>query len=391
MKALTEKGFLRPTYDEIVERLVTLAKGLFGDDIETDEKTPLGKYIRLIAKGLAETYEDIEGHYYAHFVNTARGLSLDRLCVLAGISRNAPIRAIHVVEFTGTPEYEIPSGFLVSTADDVLFYTEDVLTIPESGKIEGYVYCTVPGTVGNVKVGSISQIVNPNMNIESITHKDVYQLGDEEETDAELRARFLLAIAGSGSATIDAIRAEILRVPKVQSCIIEENDTENTDEAGRPGHSFECYVLAPEEQDELIAQAIFRKKPIGIKSVGDVTVAVVDNGGFSHDIKFSRTTATNIYIKATVKVNSLFPRDGRDQIISNLVYYVDSMPNGEDVIQSSFYSKIYAVAGVKDVTVLQLSTDGTSYSTNNITCTPAQVARLPVENITLEVENYVDT
>lgn len=85
---LTEQGYHRPTYDEILESKEQLARTLFGEDIETSEQTPLGKFIRIGAYDLSKAYEDIENVYYARFPNTASGISLDRLCVFVGISRN---------------------------------------------------------------------------------------------------------------------------------------------------------------------------------------------------------------------------------------------------------------------------------------------------------------
>ena len=46
---LTSKGFERLTYDEIVNKIIQKAKELFGEDIDTSELTPLGKFIRINA------------------------------------------------------------------------------------------------------------------------------------------------------------------------------------------------------------------------------------------------------------------------------------------------------------------------------------------------------
>ena len=53
---LNELGYTRRTYDDIIESKIQRAKELFGEDIETDETTPLGKLIRINAydQALAE-------------------------------------------------------------------------------------------------------------------------------------------------------------------------------------------------------------------------------------------------------------------------------------------------------------------------------------------------
>ena len=65
--SLTELGFHRSTYDEILEDKIQLAQNLFGEDIETSEQTPLGKFIRIGAYDLSKAYEDLENIYYARF------------------------------------------------------------------------------------------------------------------------------------------------------------------------------------------------------------------------------------------------------------------------------------------------------------------------------------
>lgn len=51
---LTDKGFQRPTYDDLLTRQENRAKTLFGEDIDTSSQSILGKYIRLNVEDLAE-------------------------------------------------------------------------------------------------------------------------------------------------------------------------------------------------------------------------------------------------------------------------------------------------------------------------------------------------
>ena len=99
---LTELGFERPTYDELLQKQIERAKLLFGDDIDTGETTPFGKYIRINVADFADLYELAEKVYYARFPNAATGVSLDRLCPFVGISRNPATYARHKIRFHGT-------------------------------------------------------------------------------------------------------------------------------------------------------------------------------------------------------------------------------------------------------------------------------------------------
>lgn len=100
MAVLSNIGFKRPTYAEILDAQIARAKTLFGDDIETSELTILGKYIRLNVYDIAKLYEELENVYYARFPMTATGESLDRLCVFAGITRNPATASQHILKIT---------------------------------------------------------------------------------------------------------------------------------------------------------------------------------------------------------------------------------------------------------------------------------------------------
>ena len=45
--AINEQGYVRPTYEDILAGRIEQAKELFGDDIDTSDASPLGKFIRL--------------------------------------------------------------------------------------------------------------------------------------------------------------------------------------------------------------------------------------------------------------------------------------------------------------------------------------------------------
>lgn len=387
---ISEKGYIRPTYDEILEDRIELAKELFGDDIDTSDASTLGKFIRLSVQDLANAFEAQEIIYYARFPNTATGQSLDRLMPFAGIARNPATRAEHAVKFIGTAGYEVPVGFLVGTTGDEEFYLVNSVVLDENGEGTGIVQCTELGTVGNVTLGEITAIVHPDVNVLEIEHSGIETLGTDTESDSDLRERFRSAIEGAGSATTAAIRGAVMRVAGVKGCTIVENRENTGDEKGRPPHSFEAYVHASENLDQAVAEAIFEKKPLGIKSVGDVAVEVADASGGTQTVYFSRVSEIALHIKVTVVTDSLFELDGIEQIKTALTGYVGGLTNGDDVIYTSLYKHIFGVAGVKDVTALSMSLDGSDYLTSNIVVADDTVATLDAENITVEVTAYAD-
>lgn len=370
---ITESGFKRRTFDEILSDKIARAKELFGEDIETSELTPLGKFIRINAYDQALTEEEAEMIYNSIFPNTAIETSLDRLCVFAGISRNAATKARYVVEIAGTAETLVNYGFLVGTQSDINYSVvgkaiiqegntvetvEGDVFIGEDGKVLITVECTESGEIGNVLVQEINKIVNPSADIESVKGEMLIHKGEETESDFELRNRFAESKEGLGSCNENAIKSALMRIPSVTHSGIIVNEENG---------SFECFVNGGDNYHKEIAETIFEKKPIGIKTTGTVEQEIYDDGGNSHIIRFSHTTNKSVYVRVAIKTNTTFEGEtGKQEIKNNLETYIDSVGIGNPVVLSSLYGQIHSVAGVHEVTELYLSTDRSTWEEKNI-------------------------
>ena len=390
---LDDLGFHRPTYAELLAEQETRARQLFGDDIETGEATPLGKYLRLNVYDYARLYELAEKIYYARFPNFATGVQLDRLTPFANISRNPATVARHIVEFYGIAGKTVEQGSLVATGDGVTFYTLEDATMQDEGLGLGTarvtVECTEFGTVGNVAVGEIDRMGNPNGYVREVRHIALKLLAKDAETDKALRERFHDVVKGTGSGTWEALYGALERIINVDGVVIVENDTAET-VGTMPPHSFQCYVVAPNTLDKQIGQTIFDKKPIGIKPLGEVEVTVLDSAGSAHIMRFSRAIEKQISLQATIKKTTSYPEDGTEQIKNNIANLINGLSNGDDVILSRLYSAIHAVDGVAEVANLQMKAGSGAFAASNIICLPAEFARIQKENITLTVVQYVD-
>lgn len=374
--ALSELGFNRPSYDEILDEQTERAKTLFGETIDTSELSTLGKFIRINAKDIDTLYQMLEGVYYSRFPKTASGVSLDRLCVFAGISRNSAIAARHKVTITGTAGAEVEAGFEVSDEEQsVVFYTDDDYVIGENGTVTAYVECDETGTDGNILSSKINTVVNPVADVEDVIGVELVTTGEDGESDAEFRQRFLKAISGSGSGTADAIKGAVMRVNGVDDCTIIE-DLENS--------RFKCIVSYDDTETtkQLIAQAIFEKKPIGVKTYGNIAVdvEVEGEGGEPHTIYFDATTKNNVKIQFVIATNNYFEEDGIEQIKGNIISYLSQFSNGETLYVSSLFSLIY-VTGVVSASGLSVAKDNVAY-TDTVTFSDGEVART--------AESYID-
>lgn len=363
---LTDNGFVRRTYDDILNAKVQRAKELFGEDIDTSDLTPLGKLIRINAYDQALAKEELEAVYNARFPNTASGQSLDRLLVFCGLTRNPAVAAEYSVKIMGATGTLIEPGFLVGTETGIQYYTTQGATIGESGSVNVDAACTQAGAIGNVNAAAISVIVNPDANITAATGVERLRAGTDTESDAALRGRLQAAYAGASSSNADAIRAALLRVPTVLFAAVVANDGDEADADERPPHSFEYYILGGDDYEDEIGQAIFDKRPIGIRTVGDKSVTVTDASGNAQTVYFSYAPHVQIYVKAQIKTGSTYPADGADRIYSAVAGYIDGLGIGTSLVLSTLYGRIYSVSGVDEVTSLTVSTDGATYSASNV-------------------------
>jgi len=379
--ALDSTGFKRKRFAELVLEMEEKAKEAFGAQINTSERSPIGIILRLYAWFLSLSWQNAEDVYNSGYINTATRASLSRLGPYVGIQRIQAMRATGSVTFTGTSGYTVPAGFRIATSSGVLFEIADDVTLA-SGTGDAPIRAVTAGRSGNVAAGQITIIVNPTPSVTAVTNAAETGGGREVETDTEFRDRFRLSVAGGGAATLDSIRGALLRVSGVRAATVIENYTSTADGDGRPPKSFEAYVLGGEPSD--IGQTILAVKAAGIQPWGSESVIVQDDGGFGHEMKFSYADEVTAHIRMTVSTDVRFPADGAAQLTSAVIRYVGGedadgsvyvgLNMGEGVVISRLISAAYSVEGIVDVAI-ELSTDGTTWGTSNLSIAANEVAQ----------------
>lgn len=385
---LNENGYKRKNYDALLSEMQDKAKELFGEQTNVSQRSVMGILLRIMAWFLSLAWKDNEDVYYSAHKNAATGKNLDRLLPYAGIERNLAQNAEGTIDISGTANYTVPAGFQGSTDTDIFFETIEDIILDGSGYGLGEIRALEPGTKGNVAANTIVNIVNPDANVTSINNPAPTTGGREKETDQELRDRWDISIEGLGKATTPAIRSKLLKIPKVRAATVIENYTESTDSEGRPKKSFQAYVLGGSSQE--IGETIFENKPGGIRPYGDIEVDVTDIAEYPHKVYFSRAIEKSVYVNISISTNNAFPVDGDDQVKASIVRYIGGegesgalfagLNMGEDVIYSRLFSIIYQVDGLDDVNI-ELSTDGTNYSSGNLLVDIQEVAQTDYNNL----------
>lgn len=359
---MTECGFRKLTYAEILEQQIIRAKDLFGQDIDTSEKSVLGKYIRLNVSDFAKREEALEAIYLARYIDTATGISLDRLAPFANITRNSQTYAVLsvIVENTGANNAAIPMNTNLVSSSGILYHTVRQAVIAGSQTGTLLVECNTAGTVGNdTSIIDFYQTQIPNVKILSA---EIVSAGQDMETDAQLRTRWKKSLAGAGISTYDSIIGGILRISGIQDCVIFENDTDKNIDDGSgfmiPPHSFETVVSGGMDASAEIAQVIFNKKPIGIGTAGANAYTVEDAAGILHTICFSYAETVSSKVVMMIQTGYVLPESYVHDIAESVVSYFTSNQMGQTIYPVSVCAAVMNTGLAETVTELAFSQSG---------------------------------
>lgn len=378
---LNPTGFRKKVFSDVWEDTKSRIRAIPGlARINLLRETFLGGVVATVSLAISEGWDVLQELYSAGDPDGASARALDNLMAIVGKYR-LPATPTLVTATVNLAVGTYAAGALVASVygkPTVTFRNRDSITRTGSTGDETAVFvCDSTGKIP-CPTGTLTVIAVGVTGWNSVTNPADGVPGREIETDAELRARRLVF---SSTFTL----ANDTRVKKL---FIFDNNTDATVD-GRPPHSFEAVVwdgtVDPDPvimPDIDIAKLLFRSKPAGIQTVGDITETVEDSNGYLHDISFSRPDVLDIYLKIT-----LTEGDGWDDVsgpiavADALVAFGDSVLTcGSTVVRSALFGPSF-VAGVFDVTNVQLGLATNPSGTANLTTTAKQIPRFSAANI----------
>lgn len=231
------------------------------------------------------------------------------------------------------------------------------------------------------EANTITLIQTPVLGWDSVTNPMAASTGSDEETDSELRERFRKSKYTRATNILESLYSGLISLDNIKEVQIYENDTDVTDDKGIPAHSFLPIVLGG--LDSEVANTIWKRKPLGIRSVGNTSVTIYDSQGFAHQIGFQRPAPVTIYINMNLTTDSNYPENGDESIKTDLVaYFNNNFGIGDDVVYSRLYTPINLVPG-HQVNSLTVGTSPNPSSVSNIAIPFNAIASLSTANITI--------
>lgn len=269
------------------------------------------------------------------------------------------------------------SGITLSLADNVLNVKStdpaNTFSVAAEGvtlsRIGSPVHFTSDTTGAvNPSIGEMTQIVTAYTGWDAVSNNRAAAVGNAAETDVSLRQRWNRSVYSRGRTMAESIAEALYQVEGVTMAKVYENDSDETDAAGRPPHSIECIVTGGELQD--ICDTIWARKALGIDTYGSTRLPVTDSQGITHDIGFNRPAEVKIWIKVVIHENpdEVFAASGLTDIAEAILQKGQASAVGEDVILQKFYCVMYGAAsgvGQVELTACAGEEEGT-YTAENI-------------------------
>ncbi|PUD96088.1 hypothetical protein DA477_09300 [Levilactobacillus brevis] len=343
---LDSTGLTILNFHQLLNQLSAKTKEMMGDDMNTDQNSVVGMYIRIISWLQNIVNQDLEAVYYSNFVDQAEGISLDRLGSNYSVTRNPAQAATVMLNFTGTTGTVIPEETVYTTESGVEFEMVDTVTLDDSGKGSGEAVCTALDETGNVAPNTISVQGENIAGVESVTNPTQASGGAEIETDDAYRQRIHLNMESQPGPTYYGLYTGLYALPGVEQVQIVPNLTMETDSYGNPPKSLHFYVRGGREDD--VAQAILDNIAAGIQTVGKIKKAVKDIGGHTHDVFFDTATVVPIYVSMSLKTSDGFNSETSPaEIVQAIKDYLSGLIMGDKVVFTKLYQAIYNISGVE--------------------------------------------
>lgn len=302
---LTATGFVATTVDEEVADLNDKFLANVDASLDLAADQPFGQIIAIFAEKYAELMELGATVYNAINPNAAEGQLLVNDCALSGTTPQVATYSTVVANLTlaaGTTVTAGATAIVASQPANVWVLMADAVN---SGGSTAVITATFrsqnPGPfVANA--GTLTVIGTPTIGWLAVGNSVDAIQGVPADTDATLRARRQVELAGEGSGDLDAIRSAVIKVAGVLQVLVFENTGLSTDGTGLPGKAFRVVIWdgpGHSASNNAVAQAIWDHKPSGILAFGGTTGQATDSQGNIQTISFDRAVQLRIYCVVT--------------------------------------------------------------------------------------------
>ena len=383
-------------YNDVMALFVS-AFALQNKQLNTSGTTPQGQLALSIADIINNKNIDILKMCNNFDIDKSTGIFLDALCVLFGITRKQAQPTIVNCVCTGIP------GTIIygineenpSKAQDLsgnTYICSSTTTIPAGGSVTVQFQNEVGGAI-SCAANTLTTIITTTPGWDTINNPADGVIGDNTETDAELRKRFKELVENNASGTINSLKTAVLAVDGVLDCVGAENPTGSAITVGGytiNANTYALSVLGGTNSD--IAAAMWAKHSMASQT-GNTTITYTDSEtGVSYNFSIVRPTELSYYFKVTLANQLSLPADIEDLVKEAIHndFYDNRVRINSTTYASRFYNAINSVYPSIEIVSVEMASKpaGGSLSAygNSVTCDFDEYPSLDTANITVNFQ-----
>lgn len=380
MGKVTSTGYVADKLDDIFSGLVSKFKGIYGDDILTDADDPDGQMIGVFAQMRADIEGVILAVYQANDPDNATGTWLEQKVAFSGIRRRgASYSILPDVLLAGTAKKTLPAGAIVRDGNKTQWITQTNATFGADGTVKTDFRSSELGQY-SVDAGTALEIVTVTNGWTSAKTTVAATLGEEEETDPELLARFYKSRSRASQNCIDGTVGDLYALPGVTDVAPLENRTSKADNNGVAPYSVN-YVVEGGDNTQ-VAQAIYDNWS-GTGLQGAVSVDITRYSGSPIPIAFDRPVPVDITVEISIGRRANFTYVDKQSVINAVVAL--AYKTGASVYASDVTEAVNAISGVY-VREVALARDGdTPADVLSVEIAPREKARFLATDVTVTI------
>jgi uncharacterized phage protein gp47/JayE len=377
---------------ELTSDLDTALQGIFGADINLEANSPDGQMVAIFAQAGVDLREMLANVNSGFDIDQAEGVTLDQRVGIIGLQRGAG--TFSTVDIAVTVSKALSLVGLDSQSGDTNPSIPNLYTIKDDAGTQWYLLASQsPGAAGTftysfraAAIGAV--LVTPNTITTPVTivggvlsvnnPSSATEVGTDEETDQDLRARFHASTTLTAIGYLDSLEALLRNLPSVASAFVYENDNPTADAFGTPANTIWCIVDGGSPPD--IAASIFSKKSMGAGMRGAQTYAITRENGQVFTAKWDNPNNVPLYIKFAVnKPGAGVDRTGMKTLIANGLFW----DVGADAVGDQVTAFVLGLDSKYRVTSMGLSTDGVTYTEIVLSSSPVNRFTNSAVNMTI--------
>ena len=341
---LDGNGLQVATPAEILATLTDALKAAYGSTINLDQNSPDGQVAGIVQQAASDLRELLVDVYNGFSPDSCYGSVLDQRVAINGITRQGGtytttyilVTASQAQTLVGLDALPVNPSAQVYTVNDGTdqWKLAETYAFSGAGSASLLFQCDTVGLVQPV-VNTIKNQTTIVLGITSVNNPTTSgtTLGQDEETDAQLKTRRAKSFAKGAKGPAEAVAAALLDLDGVLDAYVVQNDTD-APVGDVPAHSIWAIVNGGAAED--IATAIYTKKAPGCGMWGDEKYVVERPNTQSLTVLWDEGEAQDLYVKFSITpkyANLEFDNDFlKAELVAALDYKLNQAPTVGDIV-----------------------------------------------------------